>query len=107
MNATKSFALGHIVATQGLAGFMQSSPEATAFCFECIDRHRRGDWGNLEAVDRKLNDLAVLDGCLRLLSAYQLPDCDTLRNAADGECKLWIITEDDRSATTLLWPSEY
>ena len=59
-------------------------------------RHAAGDWGEVDAEDWSLNDQAVLDGT-RLLSAYR-----TLK----GE-KLWVITEADRSSTTLLLPSEY
>ena len=60
-----------------------------------IKRHVTGDWGELGAEDAKLNDLAVNDGT-RIFSAYQMR----------GE-KVWVITEADRSATTVLLPSEY
>lgn len=61
-----------------------------------LSRHVRGDWGDLDEHDRKENDRALAEGT-RLLSAYSLPD---------GE-KIWVITEADRSATTLLLPDEY
>jgi hypothetical protein len=54
-------------------------------------------WGDLDASDRSLNDAALQSGSDRLFSSYQVaPDL-----------KLWIITEWDRSVTTLLLPSEY
>ena len=55
-----------------------------------------GDWGEVDEEDKRLNDAALKDGT-RLLSAYV-----TSRGAG-----LWIITEADRSATTILLPSEY
>lgn len=59
-------------------------------------RHVRGDWGDLDNEDKCANDLALVNGD-RLLSAYKL---------STGE-KVWVITEWDRSATTILLPSEY
>lgn len=57
-------------------------------------RHVRGDWGEVGDEDWRENDFSVANG-LRILSAYTI-------GAGD---KLWIITEADRSATTLLLPS--
>lgn len=63
----------------------------------CLRRHLHGDWGDLSDNDRRLNDAALKSGEDRLFSSYQVtPDL-----------KLWIITEWDRSVTTLLLPSEY
>ena len=63
----------------------------------CLRRHLHGDWGDLSDDDRRLNDAALKSGDDRLFSSYQVtPDL-----------KLWIITEWDRSVTTLLLPSEY
>ena len=59
-------------------------------------RHVCGDWGDLDEHDHGENELSVREG-FRILSSYNLPD---------GE-RLWIITEADRSATTLLLPDEY
>lgn len=62
-----------------------------------LRRHLHGDWGDLSDDDRRLNDAALKSGDDRLFSSYQVtPDL-----------KLWIITEWDRSVTTLLLPSEY
>jgi hypothetical protein len=69
---------------------------AGADVVELLARHASGDWGDLGADDKRLNDRAVRD-CGRLLSAYKL----------DGGVKVWIITEADRSATTVLLPDEY
>ena len=61
-----------------------------------LSRHVTGDWGTVGDEDKKLNDAAVKDGT-RILSAYQ---------TSAGE-KLWVITEADRSSTTILLPDEY
>jgi hypothetical protein len=61
-----------------------------------LKRHLTGDWGDLDEHDRCENELSIAQG-FRLLSSY------TLSNGT----KLWIITEADRSATTLLLPLEY
>ena len=64
--------------------------------FEALVRHRNGDWGDLCDEDWRLNDEALKEGS-RLLSTY-----------VDREgTKFWIITEWDRSATTVLLPEEY
>jgi hypothetical protein len=61
-----------------------------------LSRHISGDWGEVDEHDRRENELSVAQG-FRLLSAYTL----------STGTKVWIITEADRSATTLLLPSEY
>jgi hypothetical protein len=66
------------------------------FVVESLVRHATGDWGNLSAEDKEENDLSLKQG-LRLFSAYE----------NEGLPKIWIITEADRSATTVLFPDEY
>lgn len=61
-----------------------------------LSRHGKGDWGDLDEEDRRSNEVALNRGG-RLVSAYDLPENE----------RLWIITEWDRSYTTLLLPSEY
>lgn len=87
------FTLGKVVATPGaLEALMTSGQSATEF----LNRHVSGDWGELDPEDQQANEQALIDGT-RLLSAYRLND----------GTKMWVITEADRSATTLLLPSEY
>jgi len=88
-----SFDLGRIVATPGALEALNLSGETPA---TFLRRHIAGDWGDLDEHDRAENEIAVKEG-FRLLSAYQL---------GDGT-KIWIITEADRSSTTILLPSEY
>lgn len=66
-----------------------------SFLLACLDRHRRGDWGDVCAEDAKANDRAVAAGA-RLVSAYSLA----------GK-RLWAITEAEGGPTTLLLPEEY
>ena len=87
------FPLGHIVATPGALEALQDAHQAAQ---EFLSRHVRGDWGDLTEEDRHENDFSVCRS-LRLLSAYHL----------STGVMLWIITEADRSATTLLLPAEY
>ena len=61
-----------------------------------LQRHVAGDWGEVCAEDKQSNDHALVEGT-RILSAYR---------AADGT-KFWIITEADRSVTTVLLPEDY
>lgn len=61
-----------------------------------LQRHLMGDWGDVDEEDWESNDIGVREGD-RLLSAYQVTPTD----------KIWIITEWDRSVTTLLLPCEY
>ncbi|MDK2126761.1 plasmid related protein [Chitinimonas sp. DQS-5] len=69
---------------------------------DCIRRHARGDWGSVPKSDAALNLAALTPGDEgRLMSVYPLP------TAVDGETTIWIITEWDRSVTTILLPSEY
>jgi hypothetical protein len=63
--------------------------------FGYIARHATGDWGNLCAFDRRQNEIALRDG-YRVLSSYDV---------STGQ--VWIITEADRSITTILLPEEY
>lgn len=63
---------------------------------DAVIRHSIGDWGDLVEGDRQANDEALKYGG-RLLSAY---------HARSGE-KFWVITEADRSATTVLLPDDY
>lgn len=63
---------------------------------DALGRHFRGDWGDIDAEDKAANDAALIYGH-RLLSAY----------GSRGGARFWIITEWDRSATTVLLPAEY
>lgn len=87
------FSLGQVVATPGALRELEISGESP---LSFLRRHVSGDWGDLDEEDRRENELSIREG-FRLLSSYRLKT---------GE-KLWIITEADRSVTTLLLPEEY
>jgi hypothetical protein len=87
------FSLGQVVATPAALEALEQSGEPFQ---KFLTRHVVGDWGELDSEDVEANERALRED-ERLLSAY---------HTAKGE-KLWIITEADRSVTTLLLPSDY
>ena len=87
------FVLGRILATPGALEALRKAGENPA---SFLLRHANGDWGNLSEEDKRENELSVRTG-LRILSAYKLR----------SDVRIWVITEADRSATTLLLPAEY
>ena len=87
------FPLGDLVATPGALHALEKNGVVP---MRLISRHMRGDWGDVPPDDAVSNTDALRIGA-RLLSSYTL---------ADG-AHIWIITEADRSATTLLLPDEY
>lgn len=97
----KYFDKGKVVATCCVIGDMELNPKFGAFVMSCLNRHSECDWGDISSSDSKMNDDSLTIGG-RLLSAYNI---DASFNI--GEPKIWVITEADRSATTVLYPSEY
>jgi hypothetical protein len=87
------FALGQTFITPGAEEALQIAGQTAT---EFLRRHMSGDWGELSDDDVKENEFSLREG-LRLLSAYQ---------TGKGQ-KIWIITEADRSTTTILLPAEY
>ena len=87
------FPLGQVVAPPGALDALEDTGQSP---LEFLDRHVHGDWGELSEEDRQENEFSLREG-FRLLSAYRLTD----------GTKIWIITEADRSATTILLPEEY
>ncbi len=87
------FDLGQTVATPGA---LEAIEEADETAIQIYFWHQCGNWDNLDPEDAAENDRSVKEG-FRILSAYIL----------STETKVWVITEADRSATTILLPSEY
>lgn len=85
------FRLGQVVATPNVLRSLTQEDILSG-----IRRHQAGDWGELGSEDRRANSAALAQGT-RLLSAY---------HGANGT-RFWIITEADRSATTVLLPEDY
>ena len=90
MTATPLFSLGRIVATRNALSTLTHEEIAAA-----ISRHGSGDWGEVGPDDWAENELSLKEG-FRLFSVYRVRDQ-----------KFWIITESDRSATTVLLPEDY
>ena len=85
------FPLGQVVITANAKGALDARDVDQG-----LSRHRSGDWGDVCATDARENELSLRDG-LRLFSVY---------HAGDGT-KFWIITEADRSITTILLPDDF
>ena len=104
---TARFPLGQIVATPGALELLQETGFSAA---ALVSRHVHGDWGDLCDEDRAENDFAVTRR-LRILSCYRLVDAERLaatpKDKRSSLPAIWIITEADRSVTTLLRPDEY
>jgi hypothetical protein len=88
---SQKFPLGKIFTTPGV---LDAVPDDEVF--RALARHQSGDWGDLDVEDKQENEVS-LERHSRLLSAYH--SCKGV--------KFWIITEADRSVTTVLLPSEY
>ena len=89
----RRFSLGRVVATPGAVAALDAGGHTP---HEFLARHIAGDWGEVSDADRQENEHSLREG-FRLLSAYTTHTGTTL----------WIITEADRSVTTLLLPSDY
>jgi hypothetical protein len=85
------FPLGRVVTTANALETLTQEDIITG-----IQRHQAGDWGDLEPDDKAANEMALIEGT-RLLSAYRSANAKTF----------WIITEADRSVSTVLLPEDY
>ena len=80
--------------TRGVNDLVADDSRFAKFVWDSLKKYRAGDWGDLCDEDKRLNDEAIDNGS-RILAAYE------------GMYKIWVITEHDRSATTILFPDEY
>lgn len=96
------FELGQIVATAAIDERIKADDQFFTFVMRCIARHAVCDWGDMCEEDKALNDKALIPGQEeRLHSSY------TYSGEDGAQTKIWIITEWDRSATTILFPEDY
>jgi hypothetical protein len=93
--AKEKFNLGRLFMTRAINDKVADDEGFARFVWHSLKRHAHGDWGDLYPEDIQENELSLKED-FRLLSAYK-----------NGEEKIWIITEADRSATTILFPEEY
>lgn len=92
---------GHVAATPGaLAALQEHGIDPVSL----LSRHVNGDWGSVDAEDAATNTAAVSQRS-RILSAYPLDPSKPCEGF--GANTVWIITEADRSLTTILLPEEY
>jgi hypothetical protein len=89
-SATQAFPLGDVYVTKAVFNDI-----AASHITWMLNRHCRGDWGDIHPEDMEANDKALVDGS-RLLSAYMVADK-----------KVWVVTEADRTVTIVLFPAEY
>lgn len=90
----KRFSRGQIVATPAV---LNAFADAGIHPAELLGRHAAGDWGEVSEAEALMNNQAQVAG-LRILSSYKL---------GKSGYRVWIITEADRTATTILLPEEY
>ena len=90
------FKFGQVVITRGVNAEITRSIEFSQFILESIAKYRNCDWGNLGKEDKAMNDNAVKNNDDRIVARY---------NSTYGD--IYIITEWDRSATTILFTHEY
>lgn len=88
--------LDNLVCTRGIFDKMQEKEAFAKEIRQAYARYLRCDWGELPEEDKEMNDAAVAKGDERILASY-----------ATSEGKVYIITEWDRSATTILFANEY
>jgi hypothetical protein len=89
------------MATKAVYDLMLENHDFLSFVIKSLNRHVRGDWGDVDRDDKQANNRALKEGS-RLLSTY-----NDKRFGKHGVATIWMITEADRSATTVLFPDEY
>jgi len=87
------FQPGYLTATPGALEVLEDAKQSP---MEFVQRHLACDWGEVCDEDKAENELSIKEG-FRILSAYR----------TNKGVRIWVITESDRSATTILLPSEY
>lgn len=96
LESNPKFPLGQVVATSGVYGMASDNEKFGEFVSKSFSKHANGDWGNLCKEDKDTNEKALVNG-ERLFSKYNF----------DKDTSIYIITEWDRSVTTILFPEEY
>lgn len=93
-----TFKLGRLTATSSISAEMEDSMAFCRFVLKSVSRYGAGDWGELSARDKLSNDSAVINGDDMILGVYVSKE---LQN------KIYILTDANRSFTTVMFPSEY
>lgn len=95
MTTYQGMEMGVVLTTRRIHELIQRDSRFKREVLRSLEYYKQHDWGIVSSEDKAENDHAVVEGD-RILAAY-----DTKRG------KIWIMTECDRSATTILFPSEY
>lgn len=108
----QNFNLGQTVFTSSVDRLAHSSNDFMTFVLWALTHYCKCDWGDTCKEDAAMNDVAVKSGNERIFASYNFPENAPWKDEAfsyfgSKEDKIWIITEWDRSATTILFPSEY
>lgn len=93
------FSLGKLVMTRAIAAQIEESEGFAAYVWRCLGRYVRCDWGDKSEHDRQANESAVANNDGRIFTSYE--------DDNHPDWHIWIITEADRSYTTVLFPSDY
>ena len=97
-----NFELGRVVATKRAFDLIEADERFKRYVSGCVTRYMMHDWGDLCDEDWDTNDKFARKKGGRILAAYDLPNY-----VENGEDQLWIITEEDRTVTTLFFPGDY
>ncbi len=90
------FRLGRMVMTPAVRDFVRDNTAFARLVVQSLLRHSQGDWGEITEEAKQANEIALRAGS-RLRSVYHV----------EGLPEIWIITDADRSSTTVLLPAEY
>ena len=93
------FDVGKFYMTDCVSQKAANNWEFLKFISDCLERHMNGDWGDMDAEDKTANDRTLIRGNDQLFSVY--------KPANHPNWRIWIVTEADRSSTTILFPGEY
>lgn len=95
--------LGRVVTTAGIDREIKNNYDFHIFVSEClVSRYLNEDWGELCEEDKAMNDSAIKNGDDKIFASYNISE-----ELSDVGEKIYIITEWDRSVTTILFPEEY
>ena len=105
--------LGNLVVTGGVGDWAQRSVERMEFLMDCLERHRIGDWGEVDDENRALNNELATSG-RPVISCYRIPAIPLGDGSGDAPSSnlLFVMTaaenmRGERTRTTLMWPHEY
>lgn len=95
------FCIGELHLTDGIFEIAVKDNGFSKFVQQCMNRHFNGDWGNMDECEKWNNNIAIMpeQPRSRIFSRFYYP--------ADNSLHIWIITEPDRSSTTVMLPQEY